>query len=353
MNDSSSFRENPSNMEPRRPLGEDLLPPVEEPSARFIIQLFVVPALIVLVIVLVWLSFNWLVRSTALGPEALIQGIEQGPGVARWQRANELADLLHDKRYPEFRQSHEAAAHLARILDREIDGADMANDDIEFRKYLARAVGEFDVQEGTDVLLKAAETNRDAAEQKVRDAALQAIAVRAYNLKRLDPPQELSRPDLEPRLLKLASDSDPRIRFQVAYVMGQLGTPAALKQLEGMVDDPDADTRYNAAVALAHRGNAKSIETLGEMLGLDELASVSSEENEASQTYKRSVLIASAIDAAHALARENRKVDLSPVITALEQIVSADPATLKKAHINPRVVSDARHALELMRPRQP
>ncbi len=339
-------------MEPRPPLGEDLLPPVEEPSARFIIQLFVVPALIVLVIVLVWLSFNWLVRSTALGPEALIQGIEQGPGVARWQRANELADLLHDKRYPEFRQSHEAAAHLARILDREIDGADMADDDIEYRKYLARAVGEFDVQEGTDVLLKAAETNRDAAEQKVRDAALQAIAVRVYNLKHLDPPVELMQSELEARLLKLASDSDPRIRFQVAYALGQLGSPAAVKQLEVMVDDPDADTRYNAAIALAHRGNAKAIETLAEMLSLDELASVNSEENEEGRMYKRSVIIASAIDAAHALARQNAKADLSPVMAALEQIVSADSAKLKQAHISPRVVSDARHAFELLKPSQ-
>src|SRR5690242_6222897 len=64
MNDSSLFRDEPAKYEARPPLGEELLPPVEQPSARFIVQLFVVPALIVVLIVGVWLSFNWLVRST-------------------------------------------------------------------------------------------------------------------------------------------------------------------------------------------------------------------------------------------------------------------------------------------------
>ena len=41
-----------------------------------------------------------------------------------------------------------------------------------------------------------------------------------------------------------------------------------------MVDDPDAGTRYNAAVALAHRGDAKSIDTLTEMLDMNEQAGV-------------------------------------------------------------------------------
>src|SRR6476660_8909137 len=207
MNDSSLFPNQPQKIASRPPLGEDLLPPVEQPSARFIIQLFVVPALIVMLIVAGWLSFNWLVRSTQLGPDKLIQGIEDGPNVARWQRARELADLLHDKRYPQFRQSQDSAAHLARILDREIEQGDMKDDDIEYRKYLAGALGEFDVQEGTDVLLKAAKTNRES------------------------------------NLNQLATDADPRIRFQTAYALGQLGTPAAIERLEAMVNDPDSDTR--------------------------------------------------------------------------------------------------------------
>lgn len=347
MNDSSLLN-NEHRIESRPPLGQELLPPVEQPSARFIIQLFVVPALIVILIVAIWLAFNWLVRSTELGPDQLIQGIEQGPNVARWQRARELADMLQDKRYPEFRQSHKAAADLAHMLDREIDQAGMKEDDIEFRKYLARALGEFDVEDGTDILLKAAKTNRGADDEKVRDAAIQAIAVRAYNLSKLKPPAQLSTPELEPTLLALAGDTDPVIRFQTAYALGHIGTPAAIKQLETMVDDPDAGTRYNAAVALAHRGNPKSIDTLAEMLDMNEVAGIRNEKDEG-KPFKRTVLVVSAIDAAHALARQNPKVSLAPITSALEQITTADKAALQKAYISPRVVADAKVALDLIK----
>ena len=347
MNDSSLIGDEHRTIESRPPLGEDLLPPVEQPSARFIIQLFVVPALIVLMIVGMWLLFNWLVRSAEMGPEQLIQGIESGPSVARWQRAKDLADLLHDKRYPEFRQSRAGAAQLAKILDREIDQAEMKEGDIEFRKYLARALGEIDVQEGTDTLLKGATTNRDPRELKVRDAALQAIAVRIYNLQRLKPPQEISNLELEPTLLRLAADTDPKIRLQAVFALGQIGTRPAIERVEVMVNDPDPETRYNAAVALAHRGNVKAIETLAEMLDVSELAGVR-EEAEEGRSFKRAVIIDTAIDAAHALSRKNPKADLVPVTAALERIVAADPDTLEKNYLSPSVVTDAKHALELL-----
>lgn len=299
--------------------------------------------MIVVMIVAIWLAFNWLVRSTELGPEQLIQGIEQGPNVARWQRARELADMLQDKRYPEFRQSHESADNLARMLDRELDQPNAKEDAVEFRKYLIRALGEFDVENGTDVLLKAAKTNRDPSDQKVRDAAIQAIAVRAYNLSKLKPPVQLSTAELEPTLLALASDTDPVIRFQTAYALGHIGTSAGVKQLEVMVDDPDAGTRYNAAVALAHRGNVKSIDTLTEMLDMDELAGVRDEQEEGKQ-FKRTVLIVSAIDATRTLARENPKANLAPIISELKRIASADKSTLEKANVSPRQLSPTRRS---------
>jgi hypothetical protein len=184
MSESKSPQDDQNIGPPTLPAGDDLLPPVEPPSAGFIIQLFVVPALIVLVIVSVWLSFTWLVRRTS--PEAMVQGLEQGPSVARWQRASELADMLRNKRFAEFKQNADAANQLARILEREIDQAGasdgMQEEQITLRYFLARALGEFEVPDGIGVLLKAAETNRHPSEQLVRNGALEAIAVRAYNL---------------------------------------------------------------------------------------------------------------------------------------------------------------------------
>ena len=55
---SDSFSNHSDNAElPSSPLLADL-PPVEPPSARFIVQLFVVPGLIVAVIVGAWLLFG-------------------------------------------------------------------------------------------------------------------------------------------------------------------------------------------------------------------------------------------------------------------------------------------------------
>jgi hypothetical protein len=352
MSDSNLFGDEHRKMESRPPLGEDLLPPVEQPSARFIIQLFVVPALIVLLIVGVWLSFNWLVRRTALGPDTLIAGIEEGPSVARWQRASELANLLQDKRYASLKQDPKAAANLARILDREMERAKaekQSEEQVTLRYFLARALGEFAVTEGIESLLQAAETKGDEGDELVRHGALVAIAVRAYNMHQLEPSQQLSHPDLEPTLVRLASDDDARIRYETAFALGQIATPTSLKQLEAMVDDPDPETRYNAAVGLAQHGNSAGIDTLAEMLDLEEVAGIIAEQNDADRKKKRTILIGSAINAAHALAKENPEADLSPVIEALQQIANADKATLKKAHIESHLAMEAERSLEKLR----
>jgi HEAT repeat protein len=348
MSESKSPQDD-QNIGPRAlPAGDDLLPPVEPPSAGFIIQLFVVPALIVLVIVSVWLTFTWLVRRTS--PEAMVQGLEQGPSVARWQRASELADMLRNKRFAEFKQNAEAANQLARILKREIDQAGasdgMQEEQITLRYFLARALGEFEVPDGIGVLLKAAETNRHPSEQLVRNGALEAIAVRAYNLHRLDPPQELAHPDLYPALARLAADEDSRIRSQTAYALGQIGTPEAMKQLEALTDDPDPDTRYNAAVGLAHHGNAKAVETLAEMLDMEELTAMKAEADSQDSAFRQAVIVGNALEAVKTLAAKNTSADFSAVIESLEQLADVDREALKKAQLPSRVSSDARRVLE-------
>jgi hypothetical protein len=342
-----------NHADPNRPLppsGEDLLPPVEPPSAGFIIQLFVVPALIVLVIVGVWLLFTSLVRRSS--PETILQGLEHGPSVARWQRASELADMLRNERFADFKQNTAAADHVARILDREIDRADtrggMQEQEVTLRYFLARALGKFDVNNGIDVLLKAAQIHRDPKEQLVRHGALLAIAERAYNLQQLDPPQQLVHGDLEPTLLRLADDDVPQIRSDTAYALGKLGTPAAIEQLETMVDDPDADTRYNAAVALAHHGNTRATETLAEMLDPEESAGIRGEATEQDRAFKRAVIVSTAIEAAQQLARANTDADLSIVVEALQRLADADAETLAQAQLPPRAASAARQALKTL-----
>jgi HEAT repeat protein len=322
--------------------GDDLLPPVEPPSAGFILQLFVVPALIVLVIVGVWLSFSWLVHRSQ--PKDLIQGL-QSSRVARWQRASELADMLRNDRNERLKTDSSTALQLAEVLNQEIDRANdeggMDNESVTLRYFLCRALGEFHVPEVHDVLLKAATTNRDSREQVVRQGAIEAIAVLTFNLRQLDPPQELHSEELDQTLARLANDEDDSIRSTTAYTLGRIGTPASVKQLEIMVDDPHADTRYNAAVALAHHGNAKAVETLAEMLDYTEPSSVREEAELRAQLAKRALIMGNAMDAARELAARNPAADLSAITAALETLVNADSAELQSSMINPRRVSAA------------
>lgn len=352
---SETYPPDDASPEPAEPpsamSGEDLLPPVEPPSAGFILQLFVVPALIVLIIVGVWLTFSWLVHQGR--PEDLIQGL-QGSNVSRWQRASELANMLRNERRADFKSDSSAANQLAVILDREIDAAadghGMDKQAVMLRYFLCRALGEFHVSDGLDVLLKAASTDRDDRELSVRLGAIEAIAVLASNLQQLKPPQKLNSPELERTLSRLAEDDEDTVRSETAYLLGRLGTPFCLDELVGLVDDPHADTRYNAAVALAHQGRAEGVETLAEMLDFTETASIREESDPQAQIAKRSLIISNALLAAEELARQNPDADLSPITESLDKLINADTAELQEAMINPRrVVAAAKHTREILR----
>ena len=203
------------------------------------------------------------------------------------------------------------------------------------------ALGEFHVPDVLDVLLKAATTNRDPREQIVRQGAIEAIAVLTFNLRQLDPPQELPSAELDRTLAQLAHDPDDAIRSTTAYALGRIATPASLAQLEILVDDPNGDTRYNAAVALAHQGNAKSVETLAEMLDITEPSGVEGEGESSDQLARRTLIMSNAMDAARELAKKNPDADLSEITASLERLNSADPSQLQKSMINPRRVTAA------------
>jgi HEAT repeat protein len=304
----------------------------------------------------IYVTFTKLLSGTTVASDKLISGIEHGPSVARWQRAKELADRLLNKGYSDLRRDRNRATQLAQILDRELQRPTDGDDEPEnatLRFYLAKALGEFDVEEGTDVLLKAATTKRTSSDEPVRQTAIEAIAIRAYNLSRLEPPQGLTDPDLEPTLLRLVEDENADIRERTVYALGQLGTPPAIDKLRVLVDDPNAESRYNAALALAHRGDAKGADTLAEMLDVAELAKRPEKPNDdPSARFKNLYIIASAIDAVHALARQNTEADLSALMKALDDLANVDQKVLDDAGVPRKISSDAKHALGMLKAKQ-
>jgi HEAT repeat protein len=228
----------------------------------------------------------------------------------------------------------------------------MSDEEIAMRSYLVRVLGLFEVNEGLDALLKAATTNREPAELPVRYQAIEEIARRAHSLSQHTPPDELDHPDLEPTLLQLAGDENPAIRHRTAFALGKLGTPAAIEKLAVLVDDPDADTRYNAAIALAHRGDVRSAATLAEMLDIRELAKDVEKSDGEDLGGKNTVILVGAIDAAHALARQNSAVDLSQVTSALDELAHTDAKTFDAARVPRRVASDAERVHAMLKAKQ-
>jgi hypothetical protein len=333
-----------SSPSPPRDLSpDDALPPVEPPSAGFILQLFVVPGIIVVVVVTIWVMFNWLAQM-GNDRDAFVRALSRN-NEARWQAAFNLANALRAERgstNSKLTGDPELATQLAGILDREIEGGGMDKNPITLRIYLCRALGEFKVADGLPTLIKAASTQRSKDEADVRRAALEGIAMLAANVATND--KTLSdNPQLSEVLLQAADDADPRTRAAAAVAIGVIGGPPFVDKLHKMVEDSNPDVRYNAATRLAHLGDTAAISVLAEMLDPDEQAGVELESEKDLRTFKRVVITINALRATVQLAENNPDVDLSKLAQSIEKLLSGD--------VNGEIRLDATGALRQLQAR--
>ena len=86
----STEKETPTTTNEQPPAG---LPPVQPPSGRLIVQLFVVPGLIILGVVLVLLGLNY-IRQREREPAFFIEQLESDNADIRWRGAADLAQVL-------------------------------------------------------------------------------------------------------------------------------------------------------------------------------------------------------------------------------------------------------------------
>jgi len=328
---------------------DQLLPPVEPPSARFILQLFVVPAVIVLFVVLLWLLVTTLATRGEQDPDKIVQALRSS-NPARWQQAKELADMLRlEQRYPKLKHNAYLASQLAQMLGEEVDAGRTDDNSIEMRYFLCRVLGEFYVSDGLGVLLKAA---REDVERDVRREAINALAVLQYSFHTMQPPQTLEDPDLVETLVQLANDQDDLIRAQTAYALGlfalqQDADGRLTDELEKLTDDLYADARYNAALALARRGNLRATEAVIEMFDPAAIAgSVAQENSPALQTFKRNTILKNALEAARALFEKNPHADLTELIGAVRRFVDTAPKEQVAGPIPEPLIKRGRRLLE-------
>lgn len=342
------------------PLSSDqLLPPVEPPSAGFLLQLFVVPAIIVACVVLLWFVIESLARSGAQDPAAILSGLRSS-NQARFQQAKDLADMLGTpERYPELKSSHELAQGVAAYLDELIDAASNAEAEVTMRYFLVSVLGEIQVDDGVAVLVKAA---RRDPERDVRRKAINSLAVLAGSLSALKPPQYLASDELVDALVALANDKDELVRSETAFALGVVGAapdPDARieEKLHELADDPYTDARFNAAVGLARIGSPLAPPAVAEMLDLEAIGSslvgekaISADQTEQAlrsrQAYKRNTIITSALSAiGMLLEHKTPPAALAPIAQALAAFIAAAPGVQDPSPVPGELIDAAKRML--------
>jgi HEAT repeat protein len=206
------------------------------------IQFFLIPLAVVGVAVLVYVGFRSLLTDAST-PQDYLSEVRTGGTDRRWPAAYELSRQMAD---PKVRADRSLTAALVTAYE----GA--KDDDPRVRQYLALALGQMDppLPEKAVTDLTAALADPDS---QARISAMWALG-------------SSGDPSAVGRLQPLYQSEDAGIRKMAVYALGALPGDAQIVTLKSALQDPAADVRWNAAVALARHGNHDGVSVLREMM---------------------------------------------------------------------------------------
>ncbi|WP_425616648.1 HEAT repeat domain-containing protein [Anatilimnocola sp. NA78] len=336
------------------------LPPVEAPTAAFIMQLFLIPLAIVSIVVLLWLSFSWLAQAGRNDPKKLVEELRRGTDVS-WQSAYTLAEILRspDPQFDAVRQDHEMAKELAALLEADVAQPLRGGNDkgdslrIKRRMFLSRSLGSFHVLDGAPLLARLANYEKDPLEVSVRLSALEGLATLARNVgpevmrqeeKIVQAVIEASRAtDDSATPTKASEDGEyqPRaeVRAVAAFTLGVIGGEEARARLTTMLNDPYASARYNAATGLSRQGDEAAIPVLKEMLSPDNNLAAKDESTLADKDRKRISVLVAGIQGTMSLAEHNPKADMKPLMQALKDLAASPLDEIKSDRSKIRILA--------------
>ena len=250
------------------------LPPVAPPSAGFIVQLFLVPAVIVAAVIGVWLLFGR-IASDEQDVKRVVAELRSGNSHRRWRAAFNLAQILEADAHRsvdgrELTKDPEVARSLADLLAESLETDSSDVEELQQAAYLARALGWFDLPE---IVLPPLQTaivkgegelppgkNGDVVaelKQSRRVSALTSVAQIAGRSG--DAGEPITNPDVVETIVEASTSNSTLIRQLSAYCLGLFPTDVATERLTGMLIDPDVDTRVNAAIGLARQESAAGL----------------------------------------------------------------------------------------------
>ncbi len=343
---------------PQRPELSDDLPPVQPPSAGFIVQLFVVPGLIVLAVVAVWALFGRI----AAGEQdwrKLAQELQSPNTHIRNRAMYGLAQVLDQDRLRGEQGQHlasnpEIVRGLSDQLVKELQTGSSSLESVAIQQYLTRALGLLNAPDSARSVLpgetsateadpsgaaslrqaaaasmnaalkSALEPTRDIEIRKSAAASIAFIASRA--LERGTP---LDAPELVQALIDASSAQEPVMRHAVAWTLGQFRSADAVHHLRVLLGHDDVMTRINAAISLSHSGSTDGLAVFKQ--ALTEPAATSPDGQGEQVIIQTNVLKALA--------------DLGPKLEPNDKAEFRELVEkLLKTNTNPRVHIDARNA---------
>jgi hypothetical protein len=259
---------------PDRPPAMPDLPPVEAPSAGFVVQLFVIPAAVVVVVIIVWLLFGKLAGGER-DPMEYVRQLRLPH--ANWRSAYELASLIQNE--PSIAADPKVVGELTDLFSRELDRAEdpRQQEDPRLLQYLALTMGAFRTLEGqtqsgqlVDPLDPLSRALGSKFDKTVRISAAASLAKQAAREDgKLDDDRAVK------ALAAMAADENPQIRQIAVYALGFFAGTQAEQALRVRIrSDEDRFTRYNAAVAIGRRGDTSAESTIREMLSTSDLDKV-------------------------------------------------------------------------------
>jgi HEAT repeat protein len=315
---------------------QPVLPPIEPPSAGFIMQLFVVPALIVLAVVVVWAFFGKIAASEEDWRE-LVEDIRNTNEHRRWRGADGLARLLQsDQQLGESGQhlssNPEIANTLVGLFDEQLKRHSQREDDLKQEAFVARTLGLLD---SPKVVLPALERGmQPEQDREVRKNSIASIAVIAGRASEAHHP--IDNTEVVKDLVTATSDSDNLIRDVSTFALGLIPTDQSRERLTVLLADADLNTRVNAAVGLARQKS-----TAGFRVFKDVLQPAAGQATGGAAPLENLLAVKNALHAVKILAGEWTAQQQSELVALIDPI--------SKNHAEPRIRTDAIDALVSLR----
>ena len=240
-----------------------------------VLQFFVFPMAIVAVCVTVFVIFG-LVAGESRGAKEYLGEVRSGGASRRWQAAFELSKVLQAHKDPALQDPKFAESLLALFRDSK-------NDDPRVRRYLALAMGRLKDPRAVPLLIEALdEDSGQAADAETQIYALWALGA-------------IADPGALPALMRAARSADPGLRKTAVHALGSFPGDESRTALVEAVGDAVEDVRWNAAIALARRGDAAAAPVLASVLDREHLKAAGLGPELCEETLLQGVAVAPAL----------------------------------------------------------